>query len=257
MSEWTALRAPVENAIRALQPSVLDAWRKPADAPMYKDDGSAITDLDLLLEERLAEPLLAIDEGFGLYSEEAGMIREGTPTWHLDPLDGTANFARRLGIFGTQLALVDGTTPLFSAIYEPLTDVFCWAAAGGGAWHENTRVRMVQREAREARVYVDLSRTGIFHEDETLLNRVRKGCYRVRALGSAAIHMRDVATGTADAYFGGRARVSPVHDLAPGILLIREAGGVATNGEGGDALGERRVLVVGAQPVHDWLCSLL
>lgn len=257
MSEWSALRAPVEDAIRALQPVVLDAFRAvPGDA-QYKADGSAITALDLEMEKRLAEPLLAIDSTFGLYSEEAGMIREGRPTWHLDPIDGTANFARRLPIFGTQVALVDGSTPLFSAIYEPMVDVFCWAAAGGGAWRENARLQVGDVDPKEARVYVDLSRTGVFHEDETLLPRVRKGAYRVRALGCVAIHARDVATGTADCYFGGRARVSPLHDLAPGMLLIREAGGTTSDGQGNDPLDERRIIVAGSQPVHDWICTLL
>lgn len=257
MSDWAALRAPVEAALRALRPVVQEAFRALPATPAFKEDGSAITALDYELERRLLDPLLAIDASFGLFSEEAGVVREGTPMWHVDPLDGTANFARRLGIFGTQLALVDGIAPRFAAIYEPLTDDFSWAADGGGAWREGHRLQMIDREPREARVYVDLSRSGIFREDEGLLGRVRMGCYRVRALGSAAINTRDVASGVADAYFGGRAHDSPLHDLAPGALMIREAGGVTSDGNGHDPLEERRVLVAGGPRVHDWLCTLL
>ena len=255
--DYAALAAPVEAALRATRPVVLEAYRAVADPERFKDDGSAVTDLDLALEARLAEALLPLDERFGLHGEESGRMRAGTPTWHLDPVDGTANFSRRIGVFGSQLVLMDGLEPVFAAVYEPLLDEFTWAAKGAGTWHEGRRVRMPDREPEQAVVYVDISSSGLLAERRELVMDVRRGCYKVRALGSVAIHLRDVAIGAADAYFGGRTYVTPLHDLGPGALLVREAGGLVTDAAGTDALVDRQVVVAASPKVHRWLSAVI
>ncbi len=252
-----ALVAPVEAAMRATRQKVLDAYRSQADPERFKQDGSPVTDLDLELERDLAAALLPLEPSWGLFGEESGTLREGTPTWHLDPVDGTANFSRRIGVFGCQLALVDGNTPLFAAVYEPLLNEFTWAAQGLGTWHEGRRVTMPERPSKHAVICVDISSSGLFAERPELLMTMRKASYKARALGSVAIHVRDVALGAADGYLGGRRSVTAFHDLAPGTLLVREAGGLVTDGKGGDVMIERRVLVAGSRQVHDWLCGLL
>jgi NAD(P)-dependent dehydrogenase (short-subunit alcohol dehydrogenase family) len=90
-----------------------------------------------------------------------------------------------------------------------------------------------------------------------LIGTIRKGAYKVRALGSIAIHMRDVAVGATDAFVGGRPTRSHLHDLAPGTLLIREAGGIVSDGRGADALIERKQVIAASPLVHDWLCTIL
>ncbi|MGE0192715.1 MAG: inositol monophosphatase family protein [Planctomycetota bacterium] len=257
MSDYAALAQPVGAALRALRPIVLEAFAKPPDPERRKDDGSSITALDTALEELLAASLLALDATFGLRSEEAGWMREGRPTWHLDPLDGTANFERRLPLFASQVALMDGVRPLFGAIYDPLADDLTWAAAGAGAWREGRRLRMPDRPLADARVVLDLAEDGLFMDDPDLVRRVRRSCYRVRALGSAAIHFREIASGVLDAYLGGRATPTPLHDLGPGLLLVREAGGRDSDGHGGDPLVRQRVVVAGSPRVHDGLVALL
>ena len=94
-------------------------------------------------------------------------------------------------------------------------------------------------------------------EDPDLVRRVRMACYRVRALGSAAIHFREIASGILDAYLGGRGTPTPLHDLGPGLLLVREAGGRDSDGAGGDPLVSQHVVVAGAPRVHDGLVALL
>jgi myo-inositol-1(or 4)-monophosphatase len=252
-----SLVTPIESVLRATRPKVLQAYRREAAPARFKDDGSAITDLDHELERDISAALLQLDDTWGVCGEESGTIRAGTPTWHLDPVDGTANFSRRVGVFGSQLALVDGLDPLFAAIYEPLLDEFTWAAKGLGTWHEGRRMQMPDRPRKHALVCVDISSSGLFADQPDLLIRLRKGTYKTRALGSVAIHMRDVAIGAADGYLGGRTNVTPLHDLAPGTLLVREAGGLVTDAQGEDAMLERRILVAGSPQVHGWMCQLV
>ena len=103
----------------------------------------------------------------------------------------------------------------------------------------------------------DISRRGLLQDHPGLITAIRQGCYRARALGSIAIQLRDVATGTTDGFLGGRPYPSPLHDMAPGALLIREAGGTVSDSRGSDPLLERTMLVAGGRRVHDWLCELL
>jgi myo-inositol-1(or 4)-monophosphatase len=257
VNDLTRLAEPVEAAMRATRAEVLRAWRAVAEPEEFKADGTAVTDLDRTLEKQLAAALLPLDGAYGLVSEESGPLREGNPTWHLDPVDGTANFARRVAVFGSQVALVDGIEPLFAAVYHPLVDEFTWAARGAGTWNEGRRVAMPDRPPKHALIDIDVARSGLFSEHPELVARIRRGCYRVRAMGSVAVHLRDVATGAADAYLGSRKKVSPMHDMAPGVLLVREAGGAVSDGAGCDPLVERRRLVAGSPRVHDWLCELI
>ncbi|MDA1195452.1 MAG: hypothetical protein O2894_09745 [Planctomycetota bacterium] len=254
---YADLAAPIERALRATRARVLEAYRALPAPARFKDDGSAITDLDLALEKVLAADLMPLDPSFGVHGEESGVLRAGSPTWHLDPVDGTANFARRVGAFGSQLVLMDGLEPRFAAVYEPLLDLFTWAAEGAGTWHEGRRVTLPDRPPKHAMLTVDIARSGLFHERPDLLLAVRRGCYKVRALGSIAVHMRDVAIGATDGYLGGRRHVTQLHDLGPGTLLIREAGGFVTDEAGADALLERRIVVAGGPQVHAWLCGLV
>jgi myo-inositol-1(or 4)-monophosphatase len=257
MTDLAALAEPVERALRGTRATVLAAYRATADAERFKDDGSAVTDLDLALEKQIGDALLPLDPSYGLYGEESGLMRDGSPTWHLDPVDGTANFSRRIGIFGSQVVLMDGIEPLFAAVYEPLLDEFTWAARGAGTWHEGQRVQMPDRPAKHAVIYTDISRSGLFEERPGLIMELRRASYKTRALGSIAIHLRDVAIGSADGYLGGRRQVTPFHDLGPGTLLVREAGGLVTDAGGADAMAERRLVIAGAPQVHRWLSDRL
>jgi myo-inositol-1(or 4)-monophosphatase len=251
------LAAPVEAAMRSTRPTVLAAYGKERGGTQWKADGSALTALDLALEKDLSEVLLGLDPSWGLCGEESGWVRTGSPAWYLDPVDGTANFARRLSVFGSQLVLVDGIDPLFAAVYEPLTDVFTWAARGAGCWHQGERIQMPSRPPKHAVVTLDISGKGLFGTHPELIGTIRRGCYKVRALGSIAIHLRDIAVGATDGYVGGRPTRSHLHDLAPGTLMIREAGGIVSDGQGADALIERKRVVAASPQVHDWLASLL
>ncbi len=249
--DHTQVLAPIERALRGLRGQIIDAFRAPAAPAERKADGSAVTELDRRLERALAQVLLDLDPAFGVRGEESGVWREGNPTWHLDPLDGTANFSFRVGCFGSQLALVDGTTPLFAAVYEPLRDDLVWAAKGQGCYFEDRRVQITGAAPKDALAYADLPSTGRFARDPAALARVRDAVYKLRSLGTIALQLRDVAVGVAAGFVGVREGRSPLHDLAPGVLLIREAGGQALDAEGGDPLVSRSSLVAGT----DAFCS--
>lgn len=248
--------AAVEAALRATRPVVLEAFAQ-LPTSRRKADGSLVTDLDEALERTLAHALLELDPGWGVVGEESGELRRGTPTWHLDPVDGTSNLARRSPLFASQLVLLDGITPLFGAVYEPLRDDYTWAVAGGGAWREGRRLAVADPAPRDAMVYADVSNTGPFVERPGLVAAMRRAFYKLRLLGSIALHLRDVAAGVADGYVSARGFPTAYHDLGPGLLLCREAGAVDSDGAGRDPLRTREPIVVGTPRVHERLCAVL
>jgi myo-inositol-1(or 4)-monophosphatase len=243
--DHTKVLPPIERALRGLRAEIVEAFRAPAAPADRKSDGSAVTELDHRLERAMARVLLDLDPAFGVRGEESGVWREGNPTWYLDPLDGTANFSFRVGCFASQLALVDGTTPLFAAVYEPLRDDLVWAARGRGCYFEDRRVQITTAAPKDALAYADLPSTGRFARDPAALARVRKAVYKLRSLGTIALQLRDVAVGVAAGFVGVREGRSPLHDLAPGVLLIREAGGQTIDAQGGDPLVSRASILAG------------
>ncbi len=257
MNDFAAFAPPIEAALRSLRPEVLAAFAAPPSPERRKVDGSPVTSLDLLLEARLSDALLALEPSFGVRGEESGVLREGRPMWHVDPLDGTANFERRLPLFASQLVLMDGATPLFAAVYEPFGDTVAWAARGAGAWIADRKLEVPDRALADAHVAIDIADDGLFMARPDLVSRIRAACYRVRSFGSSAIHFRGVATGGLGAFVGGRAEPTALHDLGPGLLLIREAGGVTTDGAGGDPLVTRHVVIAASPRCHDALVALL
>lgn len=251
------LAAPLERALRALRPLVQEVWDAPPGAFERKADRTVVTELDRQLEDRLAEALLALDPTFGFVGEEGGERRPGRPTWYVDPLDGTLNFSRRLPWFAMQAALVDGDQPILAAIYEPLPDDFAWAARGVGAFRQGRPIRVATRPLEDALLFLDLPRRGRLVREPDLLPPLRRAVYRARAVGTIALMLRDVACGAADAFYGSRDSGVALHDLAPGLLLVREAGGVVTDERGGDVWKTRTSLLAAAPETHRALLPLV
>lgn len=247
----------IERAFRATREVVLEAFRRPEERPSRKEDGTVVTELDHELEGRLSRALLDLDARWGLFGEEGGVLREGSPTWHLDALDGTLNFSRRLPLFVSQAALLDEGEPVLAVIYDPLRDLFAWAAAGAGAWREGERLEVARRPIRDALLLVDIARRGALVQRPELLPRLRRSVFRMRSLGCAGIHLLSVAAGHADAFLGTRESPSPLHDVAPGTLFVREAGGRVTSFDGGSALEDRRSLLAANPDLHAALRELL
>ncbi|MFV1958429.1 MAG: inositol monophosphatase [Planctomycetota bacterium] len=241
----------VEAAFRAVRAPILEVFASPPVPVEHKDDGTVVTDLDRRLEERLAEALLALDPAFGLVGEEGGLRREGDPVWHLDPLDGTLNFTRRLPLFAVQTVLVEeGRVPLFAAIYDPLADVFGWAGRGEGAWWGGERLAVSRRGRDRALLVLDLARGGRFVTEEGFLARLRRAVYRARALGCVALDLAAVARAQAEGFVSTRRGRTPVHDFGPGLLFVREAGGLVTTFEGADPFDGCTSLLAAPPAIH-------
>lgn len=182
-----------------------------------KSDGSPVTDADRAVEELIVERLTRAFPDDGIVSEEGCRIegRSGA-VWHVDPIDGTSSYLRRMADWGPTVCRVTRGRLEVGGYYAPRLREHWFAGLGYGAWRDG--VRFSAREPREVTPEDVVFAPSRFHRAP---NTPWPG--KVRALGSTAAHLAYVA---ADA---GLATIIPkwnLWDVGCGVLLVREAGRV-------------------------------
>jgi len=151
--------------------------------------------------------------------------------WIVDPLDGTTNFVHDVPLFGTSIALTRGTDVLCGVFYNPMTEEFFSAAQGQGAFLNGKRIRTsTWQTLGESLVSVSFP-TQIRDDSPDLIAfmKVAAVCQSFRRTGSTALNMAYVAAGRFDATW---AFMCQAWDIAAGIVLVQEAGGVVTKPNG-------------------------
>lgn len=225
---------------------VIEAVRAVASAeilPRYrsvvaqrKDDGSLVTEADLAAQEALVRRLTALEAAAVIAEEMApheqlAAFERGGRAWVIDPLDGTANFARGVPFFGVSVALLEDGRPLFGTVHDPIADETCYAVRGAGAW-ENGRLLVVPPGA--PRLGEALVEVGLRREQGRRLKGPlkRRAPYRRRLTsGSSTLSWCHLARGRVDAILGSHQKL---WDYAAGALILEEAGGALATVEDDD-----------------------
>ncbi len=163
------------------------------------------------------------EESNGEFVEHAGQI-----TWFVDPLDGTTNYARGLPSFCVSVAAVLDGHPIAGVVYDPLDDQLFGAEYGQGAYLDGVQLHVSERtNLAESVVLVDWPRDQTLRQQSgRFLARVAPQVDTVRSFGAAAKAFCYVAAGWADVYL--QFTLSP-WDVAAGILILEEAGGMVTD----------------------------
>lgn len=211
-----------------------DAPAGSAGAPAISHKGRAdiVTEADTAVEAAALAMLREEFPDFGVLAEESGASPGSGPyTWVLDPIDGTRNFANGVPHFAVNLALVKSPDVLLGLTYDPVRDELFHAEAGQGATLNGERISVSSTESLEMSVlgfdmgYVDQQATWLLE----MVQGLWPGMQAIRVMGSAALGLAYAAAGRIDIYT--HHHLGP-WDLAPGLLLVREAGGVVTDLQG-------------------------
>lgn len=190
---------------------------------------------DLKAEQTLFEALTRVRPGYGFLGEERGLIEgtDKTHTWIVDPLDGTTNFLHAMPHFAVNIALQREGEIVAGVTYNPANADLFWAERGRGAFMGDRRLRVAARSRWAEAVlatgipFLGHGRHGQFLKE---LHQVAQTVSGVRRFGSAALDLAWVAAGRFDGYW--ERDLNP-WDLAAGVLMVREAGGVVTDADGG------------------------
>ena len=193
-----------------------------------------VTDIDHECEEIILYTLQKAYPTHSFLTEERDLI-EGEDKdylWIIDPVDGTTNFIHGLPHFAVSIALkIQGVTH-YGVIYNPITDQLFTAVKGEGVQLNGRRLRVSNRTKTEGSLISPaLPRVDRFKPEyqEFVFNLARE-CAGIRYSGSATLDLAYVAAGFLDAIW--RTNLQP-WDIAAGFLMVREAGGVVMDLQGG------------------------
>ena len=174
-----------------------------------------------------------------LGEEEGGAT--GDRLWIIDPIDGTANYARGLPHYCVSIGYLEHGVPTLGAIYDPSHDWLYAAARGEGAWHDGERMHVSDiADMQAATVECGWSTRRPASAYVELIGRVLAAGGAIRRAGSGALGLVDVAAGRVEAY-------TELHinswDCAAGIVLVQEAGGFTNDFFAGDGLRSGNPLI--------------
>jgi len=211
-----------------------------------------VSEVDREAERAIISTLHEAYPGHAILAEESGASGTSEHRWIIDPLDGTTNFLHGVPHFAISIGLERDGEIIAGVIYQPISDELFWAEKGNGAFIDtpNARSRRLRVSGRKepARALVG---TGIPHLGKgDHANYVRKleavmgRTSGVRRWGAAALDLAFVAAGRYDAFF--EIGLAP-WDVAAGILLVREAGGMISDISGAPyVLGGPSILATNA-----------
>lgn len=238
----------------------LQAWRGKF-ATREKSPADLVTDADLAAQRAISEVVAGRFPEHAFLGEEdpqsAAQLLAEPVCWVVDPLDGTTNYVHGFPTYAVSIGVVAEGEIVVGVIADPNRQEVYSAVADGGAWCNGARLR-ASDTARLVDALVAVSLPP--HVDRQTpdlvdLMAVVGRCQGVRRTGSAALNLAQVAAGTLDAHW---ARHIHPWDVAAGVLLIREAGGVVTASDGGPLdLRHPHFLAAGSRALHAELLELL
>jgi len=171
-----------------------------------------VTNADIKAEKIIIEELKKARPNYSIISEENGIEKnkDKSNTWIIDPIDGTINFLHGIPHFAISIALQFNNEIVSGLIFDPIKNELFYAEKNNGAFFNNQRIRV----SKKNNINECLFALGKIKNEPDLIYR-RSGC--------AALDMAYVASGRYDGYFQNNLNL---WDIAAGIIIIKEAGGI-------------------------------
>ncbi len=171
-----------------------------------------VTNADIKAEKIIIEELKKARPNYSIISEENGIEKnkDKSNTWIIDPIDGTINFLHGIPHFAISIALQFNNEIVSGLIFDPIKNELFYAEKNNGAFFNNQRIRV----SKKNNINECLFAIGKIKNEPDLIYR-RSGC--------AALDMAYVASGRYDGYFQNNLNL---WDIAAGIIIIKEAGGI-------------------------------
>jgi myo-inositol-1(or 4)-monophosphatase len=229
MTQWSANINVMIKAARIAGRSLMRDFGEVENLQVsMKGPGDFVSKADWKAERLIYEELSEARPNYGWFAEEGGEIKGEDPTrrWIVDPLDGTTNFLHGLPHWAISIALEHKGEIVAAVILNPVSDEMFVAEKGGGAWLNDRRIRVSNRTKMIEMLFATgLPFAGRSDLPDTLqdLARFLPACAGVRRFGSAALDLAYVAAGRYDGYWERRLQA---WDIAAGVLMVKEAGGL-------------------------------
>ena len=193
-----------------------------------------VTDIDRVAEQRIIDTIRRAHPHHALLAEESGAHGRSDFEWIIDPLDGTANFIRGFPHVAVSIGVRHRGRMEHGVVFDPLRQELFTASRGAGAQLNERRIRVASRSVLKGALLGGgfVSREiGRLEPYLSTLKALMSNSAQIRRSGSAALDLAYVAAGRLDGFW--ELGLS-TWDLAAGVLLVQEAGGIVTEPGGGD-----------------------
>jgi len=238
---------------------VIKEFKKDGFEVRQKGFHDLITDADIAAEKAILTVIAKAFPEDDILAEESACHDSLTDnrTWIIDPIDGTTNFAHDFPVYCVSVALWENQQPKVGVVIEVSRDEEFSAVAGEGAWLNGKAIRVSSTETpRDGFVG-----TGFPYDDLSLVDSylglfkiLMKELQGIRRPGSAAFDLCCVACGRFDGFYEYSLHI---WDLAAAALIIKEAGGVITDWNGGDGWPFGQRIIAGNEHLHRYLLNMI
>lgn len=208
----------VKEASELMKPDHIDIEQK-------GNDSNYVTSADVNVQKFLKEKLMALMPGSAFVGEEGDeQFALAEYVWVVDPIDGTSNFIRELGLSAISVGLLKDRKPYMGVVYQPYRDEMYAAKVGEGAYMNGKRIHVSERDFKHSHLCSAMS---LYNKEFAppcfrIIERVYAESDDLRRLGAAAVELAYLAAGRVELYF--EIRLFP-WDVAGAIPIITEAGG--------------------------------
>jgi len=215
------------------------------------------SEVDRMAEREIIHIIKTAYPEHAILAEESGQHAGNDFTWVIDPLDGTTNFLHGFPQWAVSIALKHKGRLEVAVIYDPMRDELFTAKRGGGAMLNSRRLRVTQQNTLKGA----LIGTGFPFKTDTHLDAyigmfraLTTECAGIRRAGAAALDLAYVAAGRLDGFW----EIGVMEwDMAAGILLIKEAGGVVTDFSFNDQYMQSGNVIAGSPKMHQLMYQLI
>ena len=224
-----------------------------------KGPGDFVTASDKKVEKILIDELQKARPKYSILSEEIGEINNDQSfKWIIDPIDGTANFLHGIPHFAISLGLEYEKEIICGIIYDPIKDEMFTAEKGNGSYVNNKRMRVSSRsKLKDCIIFTGGPKMGSADQEISLKEYnlfSSKVLTPIRKLGSASLDMAYVAAGRCDGFWQ---RNLKYWDIAAGIILVKEAGGFATDFQGENQYMQNKTILVTNSKINEEMIEVL
>jgi myo-inositol-1(or 4)-monophosphatase len=222
-----------------------------------KRDRDFVSDIDRQSEYEIINIIRRAYPDHSILAEESGKTDGSAVEWIIDPLDGTTNYLHGFPQFSVSIAVRQNKVLEAAVVYDPMLQELFVATRGQGATLNDRKIRV------SSRIHLDtaLIGTGLpyltHHDFDTYLQQLSKTMRAVagiRRAGSAALDLAYVASGRLDGFWENSLNI---WDIAAGVLLIQEAGGLISDTKGGSSHLETGNIACGNPKIHPQLLKLI
>ncbi len=197
-----------------------------------KEPREIVSDIDLKAEKKILSILRKNYPQYNILSEEFGKERKKSEsTWIIDPLDGTTNYTIRNPFFDISIALANGNEVVVGCVYAPVTNELFYAEKGKGAFLNGKRIKVSNIDSISKSLLTFCNGKSDFELERItrIFKELKPHARDFNQMRAGALELAFVAAGRVEAYISNGGKP---WDAAAGSLLVKEAGGMATDFSG-------------------------